>query len=272
MADGLEKRIGSECELDDVNRGLRETVRGLGGPVVGALHVTCADEAEWECVDSFQRVFVAHLLPKLKFACRAPFRLTNLGGRYEPGALAVAEHHFATPQTQNAFKVLLVKINAHVAVEAAGAGATFGQMQRYEAASSACGALHAVLEGKRSPAFDELRATFSAGGVDRLAALTDPARVDPKLRSLVSALVGARLQARAVEADIERHMPRTPTVYVLAWSVTLNRTERDTEIPCGLATYDRRDGGPPPRIVGFGDDPVRYRLADEFGRLRISEA
>ncbi len=271
MVQSLEQRVGVEQDLDDLNRALRDYVRSFAAPGVGALLITCADEAEWECVDSFQRMFAAHLLPKLKFACRAPFRLANLGARYEEGALAVAERHFATPDTHHAFKVMLVKVSAHVAVEGGGATATFGRMQRYGIESIACGALHALLADTHLPVLDELRRTFNADGEDRIRVLADTQQVAPAQRALFAAVASARLQARRVEADIQRHHTHSPTVYVIAACVTLNRTDRDTELLCGLTVADLRTDPPAARHVGLGDHPARYRLHDEFGRLRLTE-
>ncbi|MCK4342562.1 MAG: hypothetical protein KAY37_12660 [Phycisphaerae bacterium] len=271
MPRDLNKLLGREHDLDDVNRALRDYVRALDAPVVGAMHITCADESEYECIDSFQRRFVNDLLPDLKFARRAPFRLSNLGGRYEEGALAVAEHHYATPQTHDAFKVLLVKINAHVAIERTGAAARFGRMQRYDTESTACGALHALLDGKQLPALNELRETFESEGVDRLTQLLDPSLVHPQHRSLFVALVNARLQTRRAEQAIQDHTSHSPTLYLVASCVTLNRPEQDTELLCGLYTADQRGGEHTAAYIGLGDDPIRYEVHDDFGRLRVSD-
>lgn len=271
MNDRIRKLLGVEHGLDEVTRGLRDYVQRMRPAAVGAMHIACADESEYECVDSFQRGFVNHLLPALKFACRAPFRLSNLGARYERGALPVAEHHYATPETRDAFKVLLIKVNSHVAVDGAGSEACFGRMQRYDTESTACGALHALMDGKSLPALEELRALFASGGRDRLGLLLDPDSVPKQHRSLFVALVNARLQSRRVEQEIKEHGAHSPTVYVVASCVTLNRAERDTELLCGVYTADLRDGGPEPTYVGLGDDPTRYRVADEYGVLRVTE-
>jgi hypothetical protein len=271
MRENVEQRIGREQDLDDLNRWLRDYVHAFGAPVVGAMHITCADESEFECGESFQRHVVNHLLPRLKFGCRAAFRLANLGGRYEPGALAVAEHHFATPETRDAFKVLLIKINAHVAVDGHGESATFGRMQRYDTESTACGALHALLAGAELPAVAELRSLFERDDVDRVGQLLDPQQVPPEQRSLFVALANARLQARRVEDDIQTHGAHSPTVYVVAAAVTFNRPGRDTELLCGLTTVDQRQQPPTTSYVGLGDLPARYRLGEVYGRVQITE-
>ena len=114
--DGLAGLIGRERNLHDVNYALKVAARQLGPAVVGAMHITCSDEAEQESIDSFQASLARDLLPRLKFAARAPFRTSNLGGRYEWNSLRFAEHHFSTPASRSSFKVMLVKINAHVSV------------------------------------------------------------------------------------------------------------------------------------------------------------
>jgi len=201
MIDAFRRLLGREGKLDDLNWALRHYVGSFEAPVVGALHVTCADESECECSDAFQRYFVNLLLPDLKFAEKAPVRLSNLGGRYEWGALAVAEQHFATPPSRHAFKVLLVKINAHVGVIGTGAAARYGQIQRYDAESTACGTLHALLAGEQKPYVNDLRHAFLSEHHDRLSPLLDPHQVDPKFRGLLAAITSARLQARRAERE-----------------------------------------------------------------------
>jgi len=94
--DTIRQLIGTEQDLEQVTRQLRFFVEGLRTPVVGALHVTCSDESEHECIEAFQRGFVDAVLPELKLWSRSPFRSSNLGGRYEWGAVRVAEQHYAT--------------------------------------------------------------------------------------------------------------------------------------------------------------------------------
>lgn len=271
MIGDLIRLIGREQGLDDLNRALRDQVRRLHAPVVGAMHVTCADESEGESIQSFQRYFASDLLPPLKFAQRAPFRLSNLGARYEPGAVAIAEHHFATPESRDAFKVLVVKINAHVAVSGAGDTATYGQMSRYGQPSTACGALHALLAGHTAPFTTDLREALMAGGHDCLKPLLDPAQVAPAHCGLLAAVASARAQGRRAELDIHRHHPHSPTLYLVVTCVTLNRAERDTELLCGIHVADQRREEYTVAYSGLGDDPAAYQVHDEFGRLRLSD-
>jgi hypothetical protein len=251
--------------------GLRQYVRTLDAPVVGAMHITCADETEFQAADSFQRTFVSELLPSLKFTLKAPLRLANLGARHEWGALSIAEHHFATADSHESFKVLLIKINAHVAATGAGDEAEFGRLQRYDAASTACGALHALLAGGEQPFLRDLRETFRLDGRDRIKQLLDKNQVDPRLRSLLVAVTNARLQARRVEQEIAQHRAVSPTFYVITPCVTLNRPEEDRELLCGVHTSDRRLGTQTGTYAGLGDDPARYRVQYDRDRLRINE-
>ena len=267
----LTELLGKEHRLDEINQALRNHVRGLKAPVVGALHVTCADESEWECVDSFQRYFVDEMLPSLKFAQRTPFRISNLGGRYEWGAIPVAEHHFATPHSHKSFKVLLIKINTHVAVTGTGLAAQYGTMKRYDTESAACGALHALLAGGDKPFLNDLREAFQAEGSDRLATLLDEQYVDPAYRSLFVALVNARRQCRRAEIEIQNHTPASPTFYLIASCCTLNRAEEDTELLCGLYMADCRYLEPITEYHGLGDDPARYQVEEVLGHLRITD-
>ena len=271
LHDDLNALLGREHALDDLNRALCRQVRRLEPTEVGAMHITCADESEWECVHSFQQSFVRHLLPPLKHAEAAPFRLSNLGGRYEWGALAVAENHFATGEAREHFKVLLTKVNAHVGVLGNGADQRFGKMARYDGESTACGALHALMAGGERPFLDDLREALASDNLDRLTALLDDRRVDPQFRSLAVALVNARLQTRRVELDIHRHRAAGPTLYLIASVVTLNRPGPDTELFCGWFTGDYRTDAPELEYRGLGDDPTRYRYTLEGDRLLVSE-
>jgi hypothetical protein len=272
MPHRVELAIGLERTLDEVNRTLRDVVHNWRAPVVGAMHITCADESEWECIDAFQRRIVDRLLPDLKYARKACFHLSNLGARYEAGALPVAEHHYATPEARDSFKVMLVKINGHVAVTGEGDAAQFGQMERYESTSTACGALHALLAGKQLPALTELAAAFRMDDHDRLAMLRDAATVPTKYRSLFAAVVSARLQARRVERAVAEHQAHSPTVYIIAPAVTLNRAEADTEILLGVGVADQRDPHHVCTYQGLGDDPSRYAVrADAAEHLEIYE-
>ena len=267
----LYRLIGREHPLSAVPRALEGYVRELAAPVVGAYLITCSDESEKETRIAFYQGLVQRLLPELKYWRRSAFKTTTLGGRYEQGAIAIAEDHFATPASMDAFKVLVVKLSSHVSVDERDGQLMYGRMDRYERESVFCGALHALLDGARLPAIDELRDSFSSGDLDRVALLTDPDVVAPRLRPLAAAIVNARLQTARVIADIETHRPTSPTLYAIASGVTFNRLDADTELLCGVAIADTRTPDLAIRYVGLGDDPRRYRF-DEGERLSVTES
>jgi len=266
----LRELVGRERALRQVSQALYFAARQRDNAAVGAMHVTCADESENECVDRFQQGFVQYLLPPLKFARAAPFRLANLGGRYEWGAIRLAEDHYSTPAADNRVKLVVVKINSHVAHEELGGppdgtpAATprfrLGVYKRYGKDSHCCGALHALLHGASDPAAQELREAFLSEGRDRIATLLDDTRVDPPYRPLFAALVSARLQARRVVLDIQDYQPVSPTYFVVLPCVTINRHDRDTEIVAGLYTVDGKDGGCEATYYGLDDDPGGYDI------------
>jgi hypothetical protein len=264
--------VGVETELAQVAWQLRDFAGALQTPVVGAYQVTCSDEAEWECARAFQRSFVEQLLPGLKPDARAAFRTINLGARYEPGAISLAEAHFATPESRTAFKLLVVKINAHVGVRTAPEGIRYGWTMRYQRWSPCCGALGALLEGGDLPGLAELRVAFGSGGKDRLATLRDESLVPAHHRALLAAVVSARLQADRAVADVEKHRPETPTVYLVLACVTLNRPGPDTELIAGQYAVDWSGVQPVVKYQGLGDDPAVYRVRHELNRLHVEDA
>ena len=258
---------------------------------VGALHLTCSDEAESECVEAFQRGFVQYMLPPLKFARQSAFRLASLGGRYEWGAVRLAESHFVPARADDRPKLMVVKLNAHVAFEhvrgadrssASAEGGNgkpfrFGLWKRYGVDSHSCGALHALLAGSREPYVEELHAAFESEGIDRTATLLDESRVNPAYRPLYAGIVSARLQARMVMLDIQDYTPATATHFLVVPCATINRHERDTEIVCGSYMVDRRDGDTggggesEATYFGLGDDPATYEVEFRHGMAHVND-
>ncbi len=264
----LRELVGREHDMDSVNWELKRYAHVIRAPVVGAYQISCSDESERECVESFHHIFVRELLPQLKYWSRSSFRTANLGGRYERGALAIAEEHFATPPSTNSFKLLVIKLNCHVSVVETKEGPLYGWMQRYERESVYCGAMHALLDGASGAFVDELAALFTSGGVDRLAKLR---AMDESIRSLAAAITGARLQLARIIADIETIKQHSPTLYLVLAAVTLNRTQKDSEFLAAMCTADYRHDAPEIECIGLGDDPSRYRIEYERGRLLIQQ-
>ena len=267
----LHDLIGVECELGRVGDALRQFAQEVAAPVVGAYHVTCSDEAERECAEALQRWFVREVLPELKPDNRAPFRSINLGGRYEWGAVRVAEQHFATPAARGAFKLLLVKINAHVAVRPAPGGVEYGWFERFGRKSACCGALAQMFGDSDLPAIGELRETFRFEGVDRLAVLADRSRIDPRHRALLAAVTNARLQAQRAVLDVRQYQPESPTMFLVLPCVTINHPGPDTEVVVGQYGIDRTEETPVVKYRGLGDDPSAYQVRHDQGLLIIED-
>lgn len=267
----LREIIGTEQDFDQVSRALRQQVERERPPVVGALLVTCSDESERECIDAFQHGFVDALLPDFKLWSKSAFRSANLGARYEWGAVRVAEQHFATHSARTQFKTVVVKINAHVAVERTPDGDRFGRMQRYETESPACGAIHALLEDLRQPFTKDLHDALIVDARDIVETLKDPERVAPVHQRLFAAIVSARVQARRATLDIQDYRPTTPTLYIVLPCVTLNRAERDTEIPVGVYTADYRADPPRVEYRGLGDDPSKYVFEYQYDQIVVRD-
>jgi hypothetical protein len=268
----LAQFIGKEHRLDELARAVRMHVDHLRAQSHGALQVTCSDESERECCDAFQQGIVNDLLPSLKFARKSAVRSANLGGRYEWGAVRVAEEHYAVDESRNGFKVILVKINSHVSADERGDGQVFGRMSRYRRESVYCSALDSLLRGRRGPAFlEQLHETFLSECLDRIAILNDPKRVDPQYRNLFIAVTNARLQARKAILDIQDYRPLTPTHFVVGAFVTINRSRHDTELLCGFYDADCRSNSGDFVYQGLGDDPSLYRVDYANGKLQLND-
>jgi hypothetical protein len=267
----LIKLIGQEFTIKKISRTLCDITQDLRPGVVGAMHITCADESEHECVQAFQKGFVQHHLPELKFANQSAFRISNLGGRYEWGAVGIAEDHFVLPVIPSSFKLMVIKINSHVGVTVENNAERYGFLKRYGRESACCGALSALMAGKKGPFLEELRKVFRFVGIDRLQTLMDPGQVAPELRSLYAAVVSAGLQARQVMTEIRAHIPPVPTLYLVVPCITLNRHDIDTEILCGVYTTDCRSSGVNEEYVGLSDDPANYSFSIHNRRITIED-
>ena len=169
---GLSGMVGKERSLNEVTQALHFFADGLRPGTVGAVHVTCADESEMECVEAFRKGFAHYLLPPLKSAHREPLRLANLGGQYEWGAARIAEEHYVAPR---GLKLIVVKINSHVGVQipttpSAPGGipeVRLGVLRRYDSESPCCAALNALLEGSTLPFAERTRELMGSEGLVR---------------------------------------------------------------------------------------------------------
>ena len=263
----LDQLIGRELAPEALAQDLCSWVGRKGHRVVGAVLVTCADESEREGGEAFQRGVVERLLPRLKTGVIAPFRICNLGSRYEPGALTVAESHFAL--AGEGTKLMLVKVSSHVA--AGEHEGVLGRLRRYQGSCRACGALHALLDGRDDlPFLQDLRQSFATGDTDRLGVLAGGGAVDDSLRPLVAAVCNAQLQAGRALDEARRLTPRSPTDWLVLSTVVVNRRGRDGELLCGYAWMP--DGAQEPEAVALGDDPAGIRLTSTESRLVLERA
>jgi hypothetical protein len=261
----LHDLTGTEYKLEHLGWALREFVDELRPAVVGVCHVMCSDETERECAEAFHRWFAGRSLPDLKPARRAAFHTVNLGARYEWGAVRIAEEHFSAPASKGAFKLLVVKINSHVAVRSTPEGPEYGWLDRYGGESACCGALAAMMEGSELPAVQELAQAFGADGRNRIGVLHDASRVPIRQRALLAAVTNARLQAQRAVLDIEEHRPHCPTMFLVLPCVTINRPGPDTELMVGQYGVDWTAGSPEIKYRGLGDDPAAYSVRHEQG-------
>lgn len=276
--------IGLESDLCSATTALRRAVERERPTVVGALHVTCSDEAEWETAAAFQRDFVERLLPSLKPGQKAAFRSVNLGSRYESGACGIMVNHFALAEPEHldrdSLHTYVVKVNAHVGILETADGPVFGQFLRFGHPSACCGALSAAVAGNRdAPTFGDTPAF--ADIAESLADIPDHAadyvrqNVAESLRMLYLAVLHAQRQALAATRELERAVAELKDArvrcYIVA-GVAVNRPGPDSEITVGVTHFDKPPGGPTclPETHGLGLDPRRYQAAFDSSRLRIT--
>ena len=86
------------------------------GPVVesGAVLATCSDEFNGEIRSAFDRNVARALSAPNVPGGRRIFSVSNLGGRIEPGAIALADLHFTALSRERGAKLLLLEIASHV--------------------------------------------------------------------------------------------------------------------------------------------------------------
>ncbi len=264
------RQIGCEREISAVSGALREHVLSLSPAAVGAYQLYCSDEAEAENHAAFDCEFVDPLLPQLKRQQRSAFRTITLGGRYEVGALGIAEDHFALRvSSPSSFKVVVIKLNSHVAAGADGNNPpSYGQMARYQRDSLACGALYAMLDGANFPAANELAAAF---GNERLTALRELSVEEPTTVALRMAVASAVLQTRAIIADIATIQPKSPTLFLIASCVSLNKPGPDRELLVGFTEIDSRKSLEEIKHQGLGAEPHAYRFSFDGQIVQVNE-
>jgi hypothetical protein len=231
----LAARLGREESLHSVHAAVLSAASTLR-PVVeaGAVLAACSDEFNGELRSAFARD-VARMLPAPEIpGTRRVFAVSNMGGRIEPGAIALANLHFTARSSERGEKLLLIQVTGHVGRREAQGGARWGELDRFGLTSPCCGALRLLLDAPASaaavryPWFDQLNAFF---GPARLAALRADASAYAMLRT---AIVHAVLQAETAMVDLLREPPRTPTHVLLVALVVVNRPGTDNAIPVAV--------------------------------------
>ena len=227
--------IGREEPLYALHGAILRAAHAVG-PVVesGAVLATCSDEFNGEVRSAFDRNVARALRAPNVPGGRRIFSVSNLGGRIEPGAIALADLHFTALSRERGAKLLLLEIASHVGRRETKSGIRWGELDRFGNPSPCCGALQLLLQptpraaAVRFPWFDQLTAFF---GEQRLSALRSD---DSPWRMARAAIVHAVLQAETTIVDLLREPPATPTHVLLVALVAVNRRGQDTAIPVGI--------------------------------------
>jgi len=239
----LSARVGREEALTSFHSGVLRAAHALR-PVVesGAVLAACSDEFNGEIRAAFDRDVARMLTAPDIPGTRRVFSVANLGGRIEPGAIALANLHFTARSAQAGEKLLLVEIAGHVGRRESKAGTRWGELDRFGTSSPCCGALRLLLDAPQSaaavrfPWFDQLTAFF---GPERLGTL----RADTSPHAMVrAAIVHAVLQAESAIVDLLREPPTTPTHVLMVTLVVVNRRGPDNCIPVGVHHLRFHDG------------------------------
>lgn len=254
--------VGRELELGLLSGAISDSVGTTTAATVGAVHITCADEAQHRVIEKVQELIVEPHVTPMASGERTAFRLINLGGHHEGGALDIAEDHWAgahDPATGP--KVMLVRVDAHVGVDDDPHGSRiYGHFLRFGRDSVACGALAAILRGQA------LRG--GEGFVDSEVRARRILEAFPEhTRMLAAAICRAELSAADCRAEIETLSHDTPTVWLVVATVTLNHPDRHASMLTSVTVVDENlseDG------FGLGTDPERYHLDYADGALCVT--
>jgi hypothetical protein len=221
--DELRRMIGKEQPLDQFHLALRRAAGQVAGVTAyGACLVTCSDELLGLTRSGFDRDVASPLISDAVNSKDRVFTVSNLCGRFEPGAFSLIDDHF-TRKTARGRKLLIIQIASHVGRIKYGVSYTYGQVERFGRQSPCCGALTSLLEPPndtgtvRHPWFEQLNAFF---GPVRLAALRQNRN---STRMVAAAIVHAALQAESAISDIFQHPPAESTDVVLIAGVAVNQ-------------------------------------------------
>ena len=238
----FETNLGREESLYVVHNAVVRVAQTIR-PVVesGAVFAACSDEFNGEVRTAFASDVARMLTGPHVPGHRRVFAVSNLGGRIEPGAIALADQHFTARTARSTGtggdegeKLLLVEIAGHVGRRDAPTGPVWGELDRFGTSSPCCGALRLLLDkpaghdSVRFPWFDQLSAFF---GPERLSALRGDTSPHQMLRA---AIVHAVLQSETALVDLMRDPPATATHVLVVGLVVVNRRGTDNAIPVAL--------------------------------------
>jgi hypothetical protein len=268
----LEQLIGCETALDHFHGTLRRAAQSIQ-PVhgYGMVQVTCSDEFQGDLRASFERDVARALTSGTITGHRHTFSLSNMGGRLEAGALALAQQHFAVEDRLARARLLLVELSAHVGVRSTAQGKVWGQVERGGAASDCCGALATLLANPtsaaavRHPWFDQLSAFLGEERLGVLRADTTPTRM------LSTAILHAVLQGESAVADVLRDPPAIPTHVLIVVLVAINQTSGEQVLPVGFH-HLYADGSEVSVVHGVSlrSTPGALRFSSSAGRLVVT--
>ena len=143
----LAAHLGREESLHTVHGAVLRAA-GRVQPIVeaGTILAACSDEFNGELRSAFDRDVARMLSAQDIPSTRRVFAVSNMGGRIEPGAIALANLHFTARSARAGEKLLLMEISSHVGRREAPEGTRWGELERFGPISPCCGALRLLLE------------------------------------------------------------------------------------------------------------------------------
>ncbi len=243
--------IGREQPLDQFHRNLnRAAAEDPAIEAFGCCLVTCADERQGQTRSSFDREVAAPLISDAANPRDRVFSISNLGARYETGALRLVDEHFT--RLSPGPRRLVVEIASHVGRAGKDGGFEYGLVERFGRKSTCCGVLTALLAPPATAAataarhswLDEVDSTF---GPERLAALRE---IDGPTRLVAAAVIHAALQAEAAVSDLLQGPLAALVDVLLVAGVSINQQSADGFLPVACHHLRAGEGGAP-LVAGY---------------------
>ncbi len=245
----LYRTIGREQPLDQFHRNLkRAAAEDHAIEAFGCCLVTCADERQGQTRSSFDREVATPLISDAANPRDQVFSISNLGARYETGALRLLDEHFT--RLSPGPRRLVVEIASHVGRAGRAGDFEYGLVERFGRKSTCCGVLTTLLAptaaatAGRHSWLDEVDSTF---GPERLAALRE---IDGPTRLVAAAVIHAALQAEAAVSDLLRSpLPASVDVLLVA-GVSINQRSADGFLPVACQHLTVGEGAAP-TVAGY---------------------